>query len=128
MAATQIHGLDFLGNMPDQTTLVPNRGYNGKGVGNRRFDIFPLPEPPVPLLNNAIQHSTLRKVLGTSTFDSIKIIRPPPVPSTDGMHPKTGIFRNEKKGLAHQNIPGKIIDGKIMPMTDSNFAWKSSKL
>jgi len=127
MAVVPIHGLNFLGNMPDQTTMVPNRKYDAKPAGNRYFNIPSATKAP-PLLNNAIQPSTLRKVLGKSNPNSIIIPRPQPVPSTDGMYPKEGIFRHQRKGLAYQCIPGKTIDGPIMPLSDSSFAWMNNKL
>jgi len=122
-----IHGLNYLGNMPTQTTMIPNRGFSGKSVGNRNFAIPSKPMTP-QIINNAIMPSTLRKVLGKSNHNSIIIPRPQPVPSTDNMYPKTGIFRHEKKGLAYMDIPGKRIDGKIMPIADSNHSWMNSKL
>ena len=127
MALVQIPGLNFLGNMPDQSTLVPNRSFPSKVAGNRRFDIRPIPTAP-PLINNAIQPSTLRKVLGKSNQNSIIIPRPQPVPSTDGMYPKQGYARHQQKGLAYEAIPGKKIDGPIMPLADSNFAFLNSRL
>ena len=128
MSVVQIPGLGpFLGNMPNQTTLVPNRKYQGKEAGNRRFDIPSKPKAP-PLLNNAIQPSTLRKVLGKSNPNSIIVPRPQPVPSTDGMYPKQGYARHQQKGLAYEAIPGKKIDGPIMLLADSNFAFLNSKL
>ena len=39
MAVVPIHGLNFLGNMPDQTTMVPNRKYDAKPAGNRYFTV-----------------------------------------------------------------------------------------
>ena len=127
MAVVSIHGLNYLGGMPDQTTMVPNRKYPGKEAGNRRFDIPSIPKAP-PLLNNAIQPSTLRKVLGKSNPNSIVVPRPQPVPSTDGMYPKQGYARHQQRGLAYEAIPGKKIDGPIMPLADSSFAWMNSKL
>ena len=127
MSVLPIPGLNFLGNMPDQTTLVPNRSYPGKEAGNRRFDIPRIPKAP-PLLNNAIQPSSLRKVLGKSNFNSVIIPRPQPVPSTDGMQAHQGYARHQRKGLAFQLIPGKTIDGPLMPLADSNFAFLNSKL
>ena len=127
MAVVQIPGLSFLGNMPNQTTLVPNRSYPGKETGNRSFQIPSIPKAP-KLLNNAIQPSTLRKVLGKSNFNSIIVPRSQPVPQTDGMFPKQGIARHQQKGLAFEVIPGKKIDGPIMPLADSNFAFLNNKL
>ena len=128
MAVVQIPGLNYLGGMPDQTSLVPNRSYAGKIAGNRSFEIKSLPEKAPPLINNAIQPPTTRKVLGKANPNSIIVLRSPPVPETDGMYPKQGIFRDQEKGLAYNNIPGKKIDGPIMPITDSRFAWMNSKL
>ena len=127
MSVLQIPGLNYLGNMPNATNLVPNRSYPGQEAGNRNFAIPSKPMSP-KLLNNAIQPSTLRKVLGKSNFNSIIIPRPQPVPQTDGMYPKQGIARHQKKGLAYEVIPGKKIGGPIMTLADSNFAWMNSKL
>ena len=127
MSVVPIHGLNYLGGMPDQTTMVPNRKYPGKEAGNRFFNIPSKPMAP-PLMNNAIQPSSLRKVLGKSNPNSIIIPRPQPVPSTDGMYPKQGIFRHQRKGLAYEAIPGKKVDGPIMPLADSNFAFLNNKL
>ena len=127
MSVLPIPGLRFIGNMPDQTTLVPNRSYPSKEAGNRDYTIRSIPPPP-KLLNNAIQPSSLRKVLGKSNFSAIIIGRAKSAPSTDGMYPKQGIARNEQKGLAYEIIPGKKIDGPIMPLADSRFAFLNSKL
>ena len=127
MAVVPIHGLNFLGNMPDQTTMVPNRQYDGKQAGNRNFNLPVRPKAP-RLLNNAIQPSSLRKVLGKSNPNSIIVPRPQPVPETDGMQAHQGIFRHQRKGLAYEAIPGKKIDGPIMPLADSRFAFLNNKL
>jgi hypothetical protein len=127
MSVLPISGLDYLGGMPNQTTLVPNRSYPAKEAGNRKYIIPSKPMAP-KLLNNAIQPSTLRKVLGKSNFNSIIVVRSQPAPSTDGMFPKQGIARHQKRGLAYEDIPGKKIDGPLMPLADSNFAFLNSKL
>ena len=127
MSVLPIPGLTYLGNMPNQTTLVPDRRYSGSEAGNRNFSIPKIPTAP-KLLNNAIQPSSLRKVLGKSNFNSIIVVRAQPSPSTDGMFPKQGIARHQRKGLAYESIPGKIIDGPIMPLADSLFPFLNSKL
>ena len=127
MSVIPITGLRYLGNMPNPSTMIPNRGIQGKEAGNRFFNIPTKPMAP-PLINNAIQPSTLRKVLGKANPNAVIVVRPPPVPCSHGMYPKTGIFRHEKKGLAYEAIPAKRIDGPIMPIADSNFAYLNSKL
>ena len=128
MATIIIPGLNYLGDMPDQTKLVPNCGFPNTSVSNRKFNIYPLPEEAPGLLNNAIQPPHTRKVLGKSNPNSKIVLNSPPVSSLHGMYPKTGIFRHQEKGLAYHNIPNKEIDGPIMPISDSRFPWLTSKL
>lgn len=117
----------YLGNAPSQTTLMPNRSYPHREIGNRTYAIPKIPAAP-KLINNANQPSSLRKVLGKANPNSVIIPRPPYVPDTDGMYPKEGIARHQQKGLAYELIPGKKIDGPIMPLADSAFAFLNSKL
>ena len=128
MSVVAIPGLGpYLGNMPLYTSLIPRRSLSGKECGNRDFKAKAIPKAP-PLLNNAIQPSHMRKVLGKSNFNSTIMPRTEPVPETDGMYPKQGIARHEKKGLAYNVIPGKKINVPIMPLASSTFASMNNKL
>ena len=107
--------------------MIPKYDFPAKVFTNRRYDIPRIPLPP-KIINNANQPSSLRKVLGKSNPDAVIIPRPQPIPSTDSMYPKQGIFRHEKKGLAYEAISGKIINGPIMPLASSDFAFLDNKL
>jgi len=96
-------------------------------AGNRNpLNLTKLNTAP-PLLNNAIQRPHTMKVRGKENPNARIIPRPQPVPSTDSIYPKQGYARGQKKGLAFKKI-NRSIDGPIMKIADSNFAWADSKL
>lgn len=115
------------GPAQDSFSLQPTAHLGGKTIGNRN----PLPIRAIPtapkLLNGAIAPHPLRKVLGKETYGARAISRPQPVPSTDGMFPNAGFARHQKKGLAFM-IMNRPIDGPIMPIADSDYAYMNSKL
>ena len=115
------------GPSQDSFSLQPAAHLGGKTVGNRN----PMPIRAIPtapkLLNRAIAPHPLRKVLGKETYGTRAISHPQPVPSTDGMAPKSGIARHQTKGLAYMAM-NRPIDQPIMPTTDSDFVFLNSKL
>ena len=128
MAVVPIRNLKYLGDAPNIVSLMPSCGFPGKSNGGRYFNLRKAPPAP-PLLNNAIQPSTVRKVLGKENPNARILVSTPPPPSTDGMYPKQGIARHQKKGLAYAAIPSKrVLNGPIMPLADSRFAFANNKL
>ena len=115
------------GPAQDSFSLQPAAHMGGKTVGNRNpMLLHSIPTAP-KLLNRAIAPHPLRKVLGKETYGTRAISRPQPVPSTDGMTPKSGIARHQTKGLAYMAM-NRPIDQPIMPTADSDFVFLNAKL
>jgi len=58
-----------------------------------------------PIMNRAIQNPFIFKAIGCKNESQTHIIvRRKPLPSNIGMYPQVGVFRHEKKGLAHDNL------------------------
>lgn len=118
-------GLHGPSNTPFE--MVPTMHHGEKVMGNRNpLVLRNLPKAP-PLLNNAIQRPHTMKVKGKENFNARIVPRPPPVPSTDSMYPKQGYARGQEKGLSYMKMD-RPIDGPLMPLADSDFASRDSKL
>ena len=112
---------------PAQMNFTPTMHIGKPQIGNRNpLSLTKLPTAP-PLLNNAIQRPPTMKVRGKENFNARIVPRPQPAPSTDSMYPKQGYARGQQKGLAFMKM-NRPIDGPIMPIADSNFAWTDSRL
>ena len=129
MATVAIPNLGRGPQGPSQTPFdfAPTMHLGGKSVGNRQpLVLTTLPKAP-PLLNNAIQRPHTMKVKGKENSNARIIPRSAPAPSTDSMHPKQGYARGQQKGLAFMKM-NRSIDGALLPISDSNFAFLNSKL
>lgn len=116
---TQINWFDFTAPIGFDTGLnkVNNlvRGFNSNDI------IAP------PLINRAIQTPFVFKAKGCKDEPQTHIIgRRPALPSSLGLCPSTGIFRNQPKGLA--SLPQKPTNLPIMPQASSFNGFQNNKL
>ena len=112
----------------DVFSLQPSMHSYGRGPSNR-VPIVLRPSPLAPnLINDATQPSTLRKVLGKEALNARHLSRSQPVPSTDALVPSEGRARHERKGLAFGIINTLPLDGPLMPIADSDYAYMNSKI
>jgi len=106
-------------------SLIPSTGFVAKAESNRDpFNYQPYEVAP-EMFNKSIDYSSRRGVLQCNGLGHT-VLRRPPIPSTNGMVPSSGIGRHQMKGLVYD--PSKPIDGRIMPLSSSVAAGVNNKL
>ena len=89
-------------------SLIPSTGFITKAESNR--------DPAPILFSQDIDYSTRRGVLQCNGLGHT-VLRRPPIPSTNGMVPSSGIGRHQMKGLAYDS--SKPINAPLMPLASS---------
>jgi len=80
-----------------------------------------------PIMNRAIQNPFAFKSVGCKSEPQTHIIvRRPALPNYTGTYPQVGVFRHEKKGLAHNNLKPNNLP--IMPQSSSFFGGANTTL
>ena len=80
-----------------------------------------------PIMNRAIQNPMAFKAMGCKDEPQTHIIvRRPMLPSTMGLYPSTGVFRNTRKGLASDIL--KPNNGPLMPYASSFYGGMNNTL
>ena len=87
---------------------------------------YPVPKP-ASLLPSAIQQNPLHKVLPCKGLaEAVRVGRPPKAKETEGMYPKPGVGRHQKKGLAY--LAEKPTSGPLLPVASNFFPFGPSPL
>ena len=110
MSIVKLDGLKLKGKEEVQPSkLIPSMGTVFKQHGNRKEKKDKYIVSP-PLLNDSFYRPASSMVQGCKPepFSHIRVIRPPPIPQTNNMVPKTGYAKHQKKGLAYDKFYGPI--------------------
>lgn len=124
MSVVAMNGFQLRGAREVQPFDMIPRAYTGGKTFKNELDVGMGADAP-PLLNDSIHRPHTMKVLGCKQ-DSHRVLRRPPVKSTEGMYPSTGYARGQDKGLAF--LAEKPITGKIMPLASSFYAGMNNKI
>ena len=105
--------------------LIPSTGFIQKAESNRDpFNYGPYTTAPL-VFSTSIDYSSRRGVLQCNGLGHT-VLRRPPIPSTNGMIPSSGIGRHQNKGLAYDSA--KPIDRPLMPLSSSVTAAMNNPL
>ena len=106
-------------------SLIPSTGFITKAESNRDpFNYQPYIKAPV-LFSADIDYSSRRGVLQCNGLGHT-VLRRPPIPSTNGMVPSSGIGRHQMKGLVFDS--SKPINARVMPLASSVAAGMNNPL